>query len=133
MRRMGAATTDKLKEKLPLLRAELEDPRSFKDVYEYSFDFSKGEPEELAAGHRRGDVGVLLGGRWALVEEWCDFLRREHGKAVTRDTWSQTLEFSRAIGPDLEGYDPAGAWPYLIDEFVEERLEAKAAAEGRGD
>ena len=45
MRRMGAATTDKLKEKLPLLRAELEDPRSFKDVYEYSFDFSK-EPNQ---------------------------------------------------------------------------------------
>ena len=134
MRRMGAATTDKLKEKLPLLRAELEDPRSFKDVYEYSFDFSK-EPNQksLPLDTAAAMWGVLLGGRWALVEEWCDFLRREHGKAVTRDTWSQTLEFSRLIGPDLEGYDPAGAWPYLIDEFVEERLEAKAAAESRGD
>jgi DCN1-like protein 1/2 len=45
---------------------------------------------------------------------------------VTRDTWNQTLEFSRQIGEDMSGYDPAGAWPYLIDEFVEHKLEQKS-------
>ena len=69
---------------------------------------------------------VLLTNKWALVDEWCDFLVAEHNKAITHDTWSQALEFSRSIGPDLQGYDPAGAWPYLIDEFVEAKLEAKA-------
>ena len=72
---------------------------------------------------------VLLTGKWALVDEWCEFLEKDHGKPITHDTWSQALEFSRQIGPDLEGYDPAGAWPYLIDEFVEHKM-AAAAQEG---
>ena len=59
-------------------------------------------------------------------------MTEKHGKAITRDTWSQALEFSRSIGPELEGYDPAGAWPYLIDEFVEHKLEGKAAAAAGG-
>ena len=67
---------------------------------------------------------VLLDGRWALVDEWCEFLAKAPDcKVITRDTWSQALEFSRTIAPDMEGYDPAGAWPYLIDEFVEQKLE----------
>lgn len=130
MRKMGVDSVDKLKAKLPALRAELQDEHKFKEVYEFSFNFSKelnqkSLPLETAAAMWK----VLLTDRWALVDEWCDFLAAEHNKAITHDTWSQALEFSRSIGPDLEGYDPAGAWPYLIDEFVEAKLEAKNNAE----
>lgn len=130
MRKMGVDSVDKLKAKLPSLRAELQDEHKFKEVYEFSFNFSKelnqkSLPLETAAAMWK----VLLTDRWALVDEWCDFLAAEHNKAITHDTWSQALEFSRSIGPDLEGYDPAGAWPYLIDEFVEAKLEAKNNAE----
>lgn len=126
MRKMGVDSIEKLRAKLPSLRAELQDEHAFKEVYEYSFTFSKelnqkSLPLETAVAMWK----VLLTDRWSLVDEWCDFLTAEHNKAITHDTWSQALEFSRAIGPDLEGYDPAGAWPYLIDEFVEAKLEAK--------
>ena len=60
-------------------------------------------------------------------------LEKEHGKPITHDTWSQALEFSRQIGVDMRGYDPAGAWPYLIDEFVEHMMAAKEVNEGGGD
>mmetsp|Transcript_35956 Transcript_35956/g.57833 ORF Transcript_35956/g.57833 Transcript_35956/m.57833 type:complete len:256 (+) Transcript_35956:146-913(+) len=126
MRKMGVDSAAKLRAKLPALRAELRDERKFKEVYEYSFNFSKelnqkSLPLETASAMWK----VLLTNRWALVDEWCEFLAAQHDKAITHDTWSQALEFSKAIGPDLEGYDPAGAWPYLIDEFVEHKLEAK--------
>ncbi|KAL0009448.1 hypothetical protein SO802_010950 [Lithocarpus litseifolius] len=42
-----------------------------------------------------------------------------HNKAISRDTWSQLLEFARSVDPALTNYDADGAWPYLIDEFVE--------------
>ena len=90
-------------------------------MYEFSFGFAKEPPKEPAPRIACAMWKVLLTGKWALVDEWCEFLEKDHGKPITHDTWSQALEFSRQIGPDLEGYDPAGAWPYLIDEFVEHR------------
>ena len=40
-------------------------------------------------------------------------------KAITKDTWFQLLPFAKQYPEDLSGYDENGAWPYLIDEFVE--------------
>ncbi|XP_056173430.1 uncharacterized protein LOC115666174 isoform X2 [Syzygium oleosum] len=45
--------------------------------------------------------------------------KARHNKAISRDTWSQLLEFARTVDPTLSNYDAEGAWPYLIDEFVE--------------
>ncbi|AQK56589.1 Defective in cullin neddylation protein [Zea mays] len=42
-----------------------------------------------------------------------------HNKAISRDTWAQLLEFVKTIDPQLTNYDEEGAWPYLIDEFVD--------------
>lgn len=44
-------------------------------------------------------------------------------KAITKDTWFQLFEFAKQFGDDLSNYDENGAWPYLIDEFVEWRQE----------
>ena len=38
-------------------------------------------------------------------------------KAVTRDAWRQVLDFSYL--PSLDAYDTAGAWPTVIDDFVD--------------
>ena len=127
MTRMATSDARALKNKIPALRAEMDDPAAFKRVFEYSFDFAK-EPnhKSLPLETATAMFKVLLDGRWPLVDEWCAFLEKEAIKAVTRDTWNQTLEFSRQIGEDMRGYDPAGAWPYLIDEFVEHKLEQKS-------
>ena len=125
MRKMGTDSIEKLKAKLPSLRAELQDENRFKEVYEYSFGFARELNQKTLALEVAMALWKVLLHDWAMVDEWCDFLMENHKKAIMQDTWSQTLEFSRSIGPDLEGYDPAGAWPYLIDEFVEAKLEAK--------
>ncbi|KAL8524908.1 hypothetical protein ACS0TY_014505 [Phlomoides rotata] len=38
---------------------------------------------------------------------------------ISEDPWRQVFASSRCVHENLEGYDPEGAWPILIDEFVE--------------
>ncbi|OUS43802.1 putative leucine zipper protein [Ostreococcus tauri] len=126
MMMMECDSMDKLKEKIGALRKELTRPSSFKDVYEFTFGFAK-EPntKALALETAVGLWKVLMTDKWCFTDEWCDFLERSHGKAISNDTWSQVLQFSTQVGENLQSYDPNDAWPYLIDEFVEAKLEEK--------
>jgi len=49
----------------------------------------------------------------------CRFLENHAMKFMTEDTWVQVLEFNQIIKSDFSNFDPQGAWPTLIDEFVE--------------
>ncbi|KAL9247709.1 hypothetical protein vseg_021113 [Gypsophila vaccaria] len=62
---------------------------------------------------------LALAGRFRLLNQWCDFVEESHRYNISEDTWRQVLAFSRCVHEDLEGYDPEGAWPTLIDDFVE--------------
>ncbi|KAL0332080.1 UNVERIFIED_CONTAM: DCN1-like protein [Sesamum calycinum] len=74
---------------------------------------------------------LVLAGRFRLLNEWCDFVEKNHRHNISEDTWRQVLAFSRCVHENLEGYDPeveesdpfdamsVGAWPILIDDFVE--------------
>ncbi|PHT48361.1 hypothetical protein CQW23_12569 [Capsicum baccatum] len=57
--------------------------------------------------------------QWPLVDHWCQFLLARNNKAISRDTWSQLLEFVRYVDPALSNYDAERAWTYLIDELFE--------------
>lgn len=61
----------------------------------------------------------VLRGRFRLLDQWCNFLEEHHKHNITEDTWHQLLAFSRCVNENLEGYDPKGAWPVLIDDFVD--------------
>ena len=106
---------------------ELVDSYAFKAVYEYAFRFSKEENQKaLDLDTACAMWELLLKDKWSLLDKWCDFLNREHKKAISGDTWNQILDFSRAYNSSLFGYDAEGkdaAWLVLIDEFVEEQLE----------
>ncbi|KAL8471603.1 hypothetical protein ACS0TY_029016 [Phlomoides rotata] len=63
---------------------------------------------------------LVLSGRFRLLNQWCNFVEKNQRYNISEDTWRQVLAFSRCVHENLEGYDPeAGAWPILIDEFVE--------------
>ncbi|CAI9109715.1 OLC1v1009588C1 [Oldenlandia corymbosa var. corymbosa] len=62
---------------------------------------------------------LVLAGRFRLLNDWCNFIEENQRHNISEDTWRQVLAFSRCVQDNLEGYDPEGAWPILIDEFVE--------------
>ncbi|KAM7516774.1 hypothetical protein LguiA_006357 [Lonicera macranthoides] len=62
---------------------------------------------------------LVLAGRFRLLDQWCNFVERNQRHNISEDTWRQVLAFSRCVHENLEGYDPEGAWPILIDDFVE--------------
>ncbi|KAL4452395.1 hypothetical protein ABPG75_008057 [Micractinium tetrahymenae] len=127
---LGCDSIDKLKAKLPQLRAELQDPAKFRQIYQFAYRFSREKGQKIVPL----DVALAMWdllvppSRWQHVEAWKDFLRTHHKRAVSRDTWNQLLDFVLNTAPDFSNYDDSGAWPYLLDEFVE--LMRKQAADG---
>ena len=51
---------------------------------------------------------------------WCTADAQCHGLCGEQTSF---LTFSLAIEPDLSNFDPAGAWPVVLDDFV---MQAKA-------
>ncbi|XP_039047374.1 DCN1-like protein 3 isoform X2 [Hibiscus syriacus] len=62
---------------------------------------------------------LVLTGRFRLLNQWYDFVEKNQRHNISEDTWQQVLAFNRCVHENLEGYDPEGAWPVLIDDFVE--------------
>ncbi|KAG4992490.1 hypothetical protein JHK85_026618 [Glycine max] len=62
---------------------------------------------------------LVLAGRFSLLHPWCDFVEKNQRYNISEDTWQQVLAFSWCTRDSLEAYDPEGAWPVLIDDFVE--------------
>ena len=77
---------------------------------------------------------LLLKNKFNDLENWINFARvrlnftikvhkvkhilKEYTKkAISKDTWSQLLEFAKQDTKDME-YDENGAWPVMIDDFV---------------
>ena len=60
-----------------------------------------------------------LEGRFRLLPRWLEFVRKRARPTVSEDTWRLVLEFSRCVHEDLSNYDADGAWPVLVDEFVD--------------
>jgi len=119
--RLNCKSVKELKKKLPALRKDLSDPYKFKDIYEFAFSFSREKGQKSLALDTAVGMWTLLFSiyDWPMCSEWCKFVNEHHKKAITKDTWFQLFEFAKQFGNDLSKYDENGAWPYLIDEFVE--------------
>jgi len=128
---MGIYSEEAMKTKAKDLIKSLNTRETFKEFYQWLFNFAKETPEvktidaELAI-----DLwNTVLKDQWPLTSQWCLFIqgevekakkkKQEGMKAVSRDVWDQCLEFSWEVNPDLSNWDEGGAFPAIIDEFVD--------------
>lgn len=95
-------------------------PLQFTRFYRFAFHLFR-EP-----GRRNVQVDVaiqgwqvLLRGRFRLLHKFTSFVALCNKAVIVEDTWRQVLDFCGSIHEDLSNYDASGAWPVLLDEFVE--------------
>jgi len=110
----------KIRSKLDSLRAQLYDPMTFKAVYRFAFDFSKDKDQRsMDIETARAMLNLLIGKQWPMFPYFDRFLAESKYKVINKDQWCNVLEFSRSVSSDLSNYDEDGAWPVLLDEYVD--------------
>lgn len=113
-------SVQKLIDKLDSLRSYFADPNSFRSIYRYSFDFAREQTERsIDLETARALLALLLGKHWVLFPSFNQFLDKTKYRCINKDQWCNILEFSRQIDSSLSNYDEDGAWPVLLDEFVD--------------
>lgn len=73
---LGVDSIEKLKQKLPVLEAELNDPAKFKDFYQYTFNYAKDSNQKsLDLEMSIAYWNIVMRGRFKFLDLWCQFLR----------------------------------------------------------
>lgn len=126
----GIDTLAAMKTDVKRVEQMLADKRAFKDFYRWLFDFVKEEEERktIDAAMALNLWSVVLPAHWSLTGSWLTFCKSKGDKlkVVSADVWAQLWEFAKDVKSDLSNYDDDGAWPVLIDEFVEWQRKQKA-------
>ena len=65
------------------------------DVYNYAYMFSREKGQKCVQLDMAIGMWQLLFTQrpWPLLDAWCSFLQTHHKHAISKDTWTQLLDF----------------------------------------
>merc|ERR1711953_59274 len=93
-----------------------------KQVHRFAFDFCLEKEKKIIDKETSIQMlNCLMTGRWNKLNIFNEYLMASSYRGMNRDQWNNVFEFVKAFGDfdDHGAYDPDGAWPVMIDEFVE--------------
>ncbi|KAI0781378.1 Cullin binding-domain-containing protein [Trametes elegans] len=89
----------------------------------YSFCFGLAKPptgRNIDMDTASAFWSVLVAPKFPIMNDILKFIAEKGTyKGVNKDLWNMTLEFCRSVQPDLSNYEADGAWPTMLDDFVE--------------
>jgi len=114
-------TPAKLINKLNYFYNLMSDPQTFKLIFRYAYDFARDKDQRsMDIETAKAMLSLLLSKSWPLFGEFEEFLQEPKSpRVINKDQWINILEFSRTISLDLSNYSIDGAWPTLLDDFVD--------------
>ena len=125
MERLGCDDVGKLQALVATLEPSELDHRTFRDFFKFVFLFSReGTHRTLEKDIVHALLPIAIGDRSCHTTAFLKFLDEgtQPNQRVTLDQWTSFLEFSVKVKSDFSGYEQDGAWPLLLDEFVEYQL-----------
>ncbi|KAL4266459.1 Defective in cullin neddylation protein [Pleurotus pulmonarius] len=102
---------------------------AFKTLYSYCFTLAKSSPASRSIEKDTATAfwAVLLAPQYPIVTDIVEFVNEKANyKGINKDVWSMILDFCHTVKPDLSGYEADGAWPSMLDEFVQWKKEKSA-------
>eukprot|EP01038_Epipyxis_sp_PR26KG_P004271 gene4271-6050_t len=116
-----------IKSILPSLDPGFLDKNEFRDFYRFVFQFSReGTHKTIEKEIVLGLLPIILdSNRAPHLELFLNFLQQaQQHQRITLDQWDSFLQFQHVVKLDLSNLEEDGAWPLLLDEYVEWRRAA---------
>jgi len=129
----GCTSTEDLKQQLKAVhgatRSVMDQRRS---LHMYAHRFCREERKKTIDVSSAEAMLQLLYSDEAHVPDLVEFLKKYdpvQKRGVSQDEWSMMLNFFAEIKHDCSNYQDDGAWPLLLDEYVDQRREKAGASE----
>lgn len=95
-----------------------DDKESFTEMYNFLYDFLRGESLRWMDKEKAIASWVVLIPNSPFMKHWCQFIKQSSEEEISRDIWRQIWVLFSTHETNFNDYETDGKWPVAIDEFV---------------